>query len=648
MNIRDIARMAEVSVSTVSKIINNKDQDISEETRKKVLKLVKEYQYVPYAKVINNAQAKSGMIGVMVPKMKKQMMEFIAGAESAAEDHGYHVLLCAVEEDKNHIEKQMRLLCSRHVDGIICYSEEIPDEKIQSVAIQEKIPVVLAGSVTEKTGLPTVYYSRKKAAYKAIQYLLKYNHRSIGLLLDTQKKEGAAESLAGYTQALYEKNISFRNDYIRYASLQETEIRDAVKELLTTGVTAIAAQTGIYALMAAREIEQNLLKIPQDISLVSLEEQDIFEFSNPPIDAILNPFREIGEKSVSVMAEQIENKNSVLERKEISSVIKSRNSCGKPSERIKKKGKGIAVAGSMNMDIIMRLPKDLSNGETVIAKSTSFIPGGKGANQAVGAGRLGGNVYALGCLGGDDDGREIYKGLIESKVHTEGIIFDHTNPTGRAYINVPPDGESSIVVYPGANNELKAAQIDACAEIFDKVKYCLLSTEICTETVAYMIEVCSRKGIQVMIKPSPAEKMPKGLWDKIDYLIPNEKEIHLLKQGKESIEQKAEYFFKLGVKNVLVTLGKKGCYLLNKDTEKYFPAPDVTAVDTTGAADSFISALAVYLSEGNPLIPAIGFATCAAGISITREGVQPALPDRMMMRGYEENNSWKKQTEAGR
>jgi ribokinase len=263
-----------------------------------------------------------------------------------------------------------------------------------------------------------------------------------------------------------------------------------------------------------------------------------------------------------------------------------------------------------------------------------MLPGGKGANQAVGAAKLGGDVYIIGCLGGDNDGRVLYNSLDSNGVVMKGIQFDNDGTTGKAYIYVGPDGESSIVVYPGTNNKLQSQIIDDNIDCFENASFCLLSTEIPWDTVEHTINLCSQKNIKVIMKPTMPDSIDKKLLSKITYLVPNEKELHIQVAGDMSIEEKAAYFFKNGVKNVIVTLGHKGCYLHNAETKQFFPAAEFHAIDTTGAADAFLSAFAVYLSEGKDVVSAIKFATYAAGISITRDGVQPALADRMAMEIY--------------
>lgn len=172
--------------------------------------------------------------------------------------------------------------------------------------------------------------------------------------------------------------------------------------------------------------------------------------------------------------------------------------------------------------------------------------------------------------------------------------------------------------------------------LFDGAKYCLLSLEIPIETANYTASVCQKKNVKVILKPSGVNKISEELLKKVTYFVPNKKELHLLIPGDETIEEKAEKLCDMGVENVIITLGKDGCYLKNAEYARYFAAADFESVDTTGGADAFISALAVYLSENVPLIRAIGFATYSAGITVTRQGVQPSMPDRIALEMYQD------------
>ena len=160
--------------------------------------------------------------------------------------------------------------------------------------------------------------------------------------------------------------------------------------------------------------------------------------------------------------------------------------------------------------------------------------------------------------------------------------------------------------------------------------------EIPDEIVEYTIRICRRTGTKVILKPSATEQMKEELYADVEYFIPNENELHLLVPGSMEIEEKARLLREKGVENVIVTLGARGCYLVNGELSMYFGGSGFEAVDTTGGADSFISALAVCLSEGKPLVQAVRFAIYASGITVTRYGVQPALPDRRAVDVYED------------
>ena len=160
--------------------------------------------------------------------------------------------------------------------------------------------------------------------------------------------------------------------------------------------------------------------------------------------------------------------------------------------------------------------------------------------------------------------------------------------------------------------------------------------EISNEIIKYTINLCKQYNVQVMLKPSAVDKISDDILKDIDYFIPNEKELNQLVISGNNIEKKSEILLNAGVKNIIVTLGKKGCFLYNNNYKKYFEGSGFQAIDTTGGADSFISTLAVYLSEGKHLLESIAYAVYASGLTVSRYGVQPALPDRNLLEIYKD------------
>ena len=206
--------------------------------------------------------------------------------------------------------------------------------------------------------------------------------------------------------------------------------------------------------------------------------------------------------------------------------------------------------------------------------------------------------------------------------------------TGKAYIYIQGDGESTITILPGANAHLSSERIRHRRHLFQNAGYCLLSTEIPLEAAIEAARISHSCGAKNIVNPAALKLMPKELIPYTDIFIPNRKAAAALCPDHHYIEDQADYFFELGIPVTIITLGHEGCYLRTEHTSRFFPAADVTAIDTTGGADAFISALAVYLTEGLPLEKAIEIATCAASFCVARLGVVPALVDKTTLEAY--------------
>lgn len=634
MTIKDIATLANVSISTVSKVLNNKDADISEETRKKVLKYVKEYQYTPYSKIKENALGRSYTLALIIPRNFENKDILISSVEKASIENGYHTLIYfTTTEDEE--EKYIQMLSSKNMEAILLYS--ITDAK-KAIDILSKgnIPLILLKEAEDDRTAAQVYINYEEAGYLATQHVIQYNHRNIGLLLCGNSNSEKIKQ--GYIKALYENDIMFDGSKIFEGQDELDAGKIGTHQFISMNVTAIICENEKVACSVYQTCYSHGLQIPKDISVISTSGMGLSEILSPKLDTVDLAIEEIGRNAVEAMISIIESKsvpNSCKKQVEISLI--KRESVSHSVKNTHNQSRKIIVVGSMNVDVTINVNSLPTDGETLISDNVVLLPGGKGANQAVGAGKLGGLVYAIGCLGNDNDGKKIYNNLVKSSVKTDGINFDANLPTGKAYINVAKNGESTIVVYPGANNSLDKYQLKKYKGLFEDAEFCLLSLEISKKTAEYTINLCQESGTKVIVKPSTIEVLEDRVLKKIDYLVPNEKEIHRLVSGDYSVTQKAEMLFHKGVKNVIVTLGSKGCYLKNKDYSISFMAAPFDAFDTTGAADAFISAFAVFLSEGNDLIAAIKFATYSAGISITRSGAQPSMPDRMTIDMYQDD-----------
>lgn len=632
MTIKDIANLAKVSTTTVSLILNNKPGSFSEETRTKVLRIAHEGNYVPYAKTMQNSSIHSGLIGLLLPESTGAFSEFIAGAEDAAGAEGYGVILCATQDDGAEIKKHLSSLYSKSVDGVALYISQDMDVDALFVDAPNKLEYAVASNGQTALNRSVAHCSYAEAAEAATSYLLELGHKQIALL-GLKYNPFIAEFLSGYGTAVHNHNIVQRDELV-YLCENIEGIGDAVKQVTYGKATAFLCVDTRVATCVYRELGRYGLQISKDYSVISIVgEPHCAELFWPTLTAIDLQFRELGKATIQALLYKIIGA-AKGEAKEPLRVIPQLRQGGSVAPPFVNSGKRIMVVGSMNMDVIIHTPHIPTSGESLLSQRIINLPGGKGANQAVGIAKLGGNVCLIGCLGGDQEGRLLYSSLNDNGVNIAGVKTIYNKPTGKAYILVAQDGESTIVLSHGTNSELRPTVIKENASRFEEVEYCLISTEIPWETVEYTIDLCIQNNVKIILKPTMQNPIAPEVLKKITYFVPNEKELMGQVGGTLSIEEKANNLFKCGIENVIVTLGDKGCYLCNAETKRYFPAANFVAVDTTGAADAFISAFAVYLSEGHSVISAIKFATYAAGISVTRDGVQPALAGRMALEMY--------------
>ncbi len=296
-------------------------------------------------------------------------------------------------------------------------------------------------------------------------------------------------------------------------------------------------------------------------------------------------------------------------------------------------GKSILVIGSLNMDIVIKVDKQPEIGETVLGDELSYIPGGKGANQAYAVGSLGGCITMLGCVGNDNFGEQQKKQLASRKVNVSHLKVCNNKPTGTAIIYINSTGDNSIVVIPGANQECDVEYLKGNDSLFAQCDYVLIQMEIPLETIYYAIARAKELGKTVILNPAPA---PNGILqiclEQIDYITPNETELLKLSGEKEldmmSIEKGAKTLIKKGVKNVIVTMGERGSLFVSENEMYSYPARKVQAIDTTAAGDCFCGAFVVGLAEGKKVSEAIRFANAASSIAVTRKGAQSSIPTR--------------------
>lgn len=291
----------------------------------------------------------------------------------------------------------------------------------------------------------------------------------------------------------------------------------------------------------------------------------------------------------------------------------------------------IAVVGSANMDLVVRAPRFPDPGETLLGGSFATHAGGKGANGAVAAGRVGGTVSFVGMLGQDAFGEALAASLHESGVDLSHTLRADATATGIAQITVDDSGRNTIVVAPGANAILSPVDVSAALEAISP-EVTLVSLEIPLEAVS----ACSGRSGYFILNPAPAAELPVGLFSKVDLFTPNQTETQfytgIAPTDDASCLEAAGRLFDLGIRRVVITLGDRGCFLATPDSGRYIPNLEVKAVDTTGAGDAFNGALAAFLAEGRDLENALALANCVGALTCTRAGAQDSMPTRAELR----------------
>lgn len=271
-------------------------------------------------------------------------------------------------------------------------------------------------------------------------------------------------------------------------------------------------------------------------------------------------------------------------------------------------------------------------GETLLGGTFFMNPGGKGANQAVAAARLGGEVVFIARVGTDIFGSQALQQFNSEGINTQYIVEDPNTPSGVALITVDAKGENTIVVASGANNALSISDINNAEAAINDADILLIQLEIPIEVVEQVTGIGKTKNLKVILNPAPAMPLNERVFRGLYLITPNETEAEILTgisiTGNPGIEEAAKILKAKGVQNVIITLGKEGAYVLTDTINSYVPAPKVVSIDSTAAGDVFSGALAVSISEGKELMDAVVFASKAAAISVTKLGAQASAPLR--------------------
>lgn len=289
----------------------------------------------------------------------------------------------------------------------------------------------------------------------------------------------------------------------------------------------------------------------------------------------------------------------------------------------------IVVVGSINMDLVVHAPYHPQPGETILGSDFQTYPGGKGANQAVAAARLGGRVLMVGRVGNDAFGDSMLANLRKDGIDTRYVQRTEGVASGVALITVSDSGQNNIVVVPGSNARLSPKDIQDAEPALREASVILLQLEIPIETVTEAIHLAKKHGVTVVLNPAPAHVLSQTILSQVDTLVPNENELLQL-TGETNIQRAIETLTMVGVKRLIVTLGSEGVLVADDAGQTHLLPHHVKVVDTTAAGDAFVGAFAVALTEGKNTRIAAEWGNAAGALAVTGAGAQPSLPTRAM------------------
>ena len=300
----------------------------------------------------------------------------------------------------------------------------------------------------------------------------------------------------------------------------------------------------------------------------------------------------------------------------------------------------VIVVGSLNMDLVIRAPKIPRPGETVLGSDFRQVPGGKGANQADAAAKLGAETAILGAVGRDSMGSTLVQALKMDGVKVDMVLEKEDLPTGVAAIVVEDSGNNAITVAPGANSGLTPHDISSMEGIFKGATVMLVQLETPLDTVKRALQLARENNVKTILNPAPAMELDDEIFSLVDIMTPNETELEILSgmdtSDLDKVERAGQYLLKKGVSRLIVTLGSQGSMDIVQDSATTYPAYKVKAVDTTAAGDSFNAALAVSIANGESMEDSIRFATKVGAMTVTKHGAQTSLPLVGQVEDFEE------------
>lgn len=452
MTIKDIARLAGVSVATVSKVINHKDQNISDETRKKIETVIVKNNYVPYKKVIEKANDKSKLIALLISDVSDIFCsELLKGVEDYCFTKGYSIIICNTDSDAEKERLYIHQLTKQNVQGIIRFLTPGTGKKDLEYLEHNNIHNVVLDDINNSPNVLKTFFNNKQGGYLATNHLIENGHNKIGYITPISDLHYLEERFAGYREALQKNHLVYLPNLVFHSDTDNRDEcgYDGAQYLLAQNATAIFCSDDHIAVGAYRAIREYGLRIPNDISVIGFDDTLFCNLLNPPLSSVRQSAYHIGQSSAKLLYKKITHAGIDTPNVQIEPQLITRESVGIPSHKRTAMQKVYVICGNIYANIILHVESKKTNARQKV-NTVEVTVGGNVAEKAKSLLCSDTQVYILGYVGNDDYGRKMYQDLQKMGIKTIGLLFLEHLSTGLNYITKNNQITESSVVLEGA------------------------------------------------------------------------------------------------------------------------------------------------------------------------------------------------------
>ena len=495
MTIKDIARLANVSVATVSKVINGKAESISSETKAKIFAIIERENYVPYKKVIDRANRNANMVALIVSDLSDIFSSELArGVEDYFFARDFNVIIASCDNDAPKNTKLINMLKKQNIRGLIQFPQPNTSEESLKMLEQENIFTVIMDDYLQTPNVTKTYFNNRGGVRIAVAYLIEQGHSRIGAIFPKTRKPYMQERFEGFSLALNEHGLAFDPSLIYQSDAMPRKQcgYEGAKHLFAQKVSAIFCCDDHVALGVYRAAQENRMSIPGDLSVIGFDDTIFCELLEPNLTSIRQSAYEIGQRSAELLYHKIINR-PVTQSVQVQPQLIVRSSVAAPRKdfHVKKK---IAVFGELRMDTFIYM--DAS--DPGHAKSVQTCAGGWALHKAVELLQPDALLYVVGCLGNDAQGHKLVESIMEKGIKTNGIVFGGQLPTGSAFITVSSGGEKNEVACLGANVMLERIEAQEYRWLFESIDMCVIAADAPERLKKAAEELCRQYHVQLI------------------------------------------------------------------------------------------------------------------------------------------------------